>query len=211
LLPGSRLAVLGPSGSGKTSFLRIVAGLLRPSTGAVAHSEGRPRIGMLTQDDGALPWRTVWRNLLLVRDEHVGDAELISILLSVGLPAPVYGQRLPSQLSGGERRRLGLAMVLASRPQLALLDEASSSLDERTRFMIVDEVLRSMENISAGLLTITHDVEEALLLGRELLIFDGIGGVAVRGVPLPPQRTSALRFTAQFQALRAEIVAEIRG
>lgn len=207
---GCRLAVLGPSGSGKTTLLRLLAGLLAPTTGVRQVGGRAPRIGLLPQDDPALPWRTVWRNMLLLKDGQLREADLARILTSVGLSPERYADRLPSALSGGERRRLGLAMVLASRPQLMLLDEASSSLDETTRFAIVDEILDTVQGLSAGLLAITHDVEEALLLGDLLLIFRGGGRVEHRAVDLPAGRRSELRFTPQFQALRADVVASLR-
>lgn len=209
--PESRVAIVGPSGSGKTSLIRIVAGIVRPDQGSVVRSGSIAKVGLLPQDDVALPWRSVWRNLELVRDGRLKAAALESILSAVGLPRAEFGNRLPSELSGGERRRLGLAMVLAAMPDLVLLDEAGSSLDEQTRFRMVDEIILALERRPAGLVVITHDLEEALLLATQILVLDGRGGIAHRSVDLPKRRTSDLRFTAHFQSQRAELVRSIRG
>jgi ABC-type nitrate/sulfonate/bicarbonate transport system ATPase subunit len=211
LAPGSRVSIIGPSGSGKTTLLLLLAGLNNPASGRISFEPNRPRVGMLPQDDLALPWRSVWRNLTLVRHAAFEDHELEVLLDGVGLPRSQFGSRFPDQLSGGERRRLGLAMVLASRPQLILLDEASSSLDERTRFSVVDRLLQALAATSAGLVAITHDIEEALLLGDTLLIFDGKGAIRAQPILLPSMRTSQMRFLPEFQTIRAQIAMQVRG
>jgi len=169
-----RLAILGPSGSGKSATLRCLAGLYGPGPGTVRYgsrdvsrvpTEER-RIGYLPQDSGLFPHLTVWRQLLFGTD---ADPSLAAFWLDrLGLNG--LENRLPHELSGGQRRRVGLAQALTRSPDLLLLDEPFSALDTP----VADELRRDVHNLQreTGLSTVlvTHNPEEAALLADEIII-----------------------------------------
>ena len=153
---GKFVTLLGPSGSGKTSVLRCVTGLLRPQAGRVELDVAPSDVGFLFQDDALLPWRTVRQNVALGAAE--GAAERWLDLLGLeGL-----GGRYPRQLSGGQRKRVAIAQVLALEPKLLLMDEPFASLDAIVRTRITQELLRWVEQHHLTVLLVTHDLEEAI-------------------------------------------------
>jgi NitT/TauT family transport system ATP-binding protein len=162
---GKFVTLLGPSGSGKTSVLRCVMGLLRPQAGTVERDVAPSEIGFLFQDDALLPWRTVRQNVALglrirgtERAAAEGSAE--RWLDSLGLEG--LGARYPRQLSGGQRKRVAIAQVLALEPKLLLMDEPFASLDAIVRTRITQELLRWVEQHHLTVLLVTHDLEEAI-------------------------------------------------
>jgi NitT/TauT family transport system ATP-binding protein len=187
---GEAWAVLGPSGCGKTTLLYLLAGLLRPTAGAVL-IEGaplkrpRPRTGLILQDYGLLPWATVGENADLgfrVRafygpdgrhapsDEHVeaNAARVNPWLERLGLLA--LKDQYPSQLSGGQRQRTAIARTLALNPDLLLMDEPFASLDVPTRESLQDLILGLWKEHDLTSIVVTHTIEEATVLGRKILV-----------------------------------------
>jgi NitT/TauT family transport system ATP-binding protein len=162
---GKFVSLVGPSGSGKTSILRAVNGLLTPRGGRVELNGGRDSLGFLFQDDALLPWRTARQNVALglrIRKVAKGAAHAAadSWLNRLGLEA--FGDRYPHELSGGQRKRVAIAQVLALKPQLLLMDEPFASLDAIVRTRITQELLGWVEREHLSVLLVTHDLEEAL-------------------------------------------------
>ena len=162
---GQFVSLIGPSGSGKTSILRVVTGLLEPLQGTVDLRVALPDVGFLFQDDALLPWRTARQNVALglrIRDVPPADADARADhwLATLGLAG--YGDRFPAQLSGGQRKRVAIAQVLALRPRLLLMDEPFAALDAIVRTRITQELLDWVERDRLTVLLVTHDLEEAI-------------------------------------------------
>ena len=181
MLEGANLAVgdgrfvslVGPSGSGKSSLLRAVIGLQRPLSGTIEMRLGRAQVGILFQDDALLPWKTARDNVALglsfngmERSKALAEAE--RWLARLGLAG--FGDRFPRHLSGGQRKRVALAQVLAMKPRLILMDEPFASLDAIMRARIVGEVVALVEHERISVLFVTHDLEEAISLSDEVYL-----------------------------------------
>jgi NitT/TauT family transport system ATP-binding protein len=162
---GKFVTLVGPSGSGKTSILRAVSGLLLPRAGTVELNGSRDALGFLFQDDALLPWRTARQNVALglrIRKvpKKIAHAEADAWLSRLGLEG--FGERYPHELSGGQRKRVAIAQVLALKPKLLLMDEPFASLDAIVRTRITQELLNWVEREHLSVLLVTHDLEEAL-------------------------------------------------
>jgi len=163
--PGKFVSLVGPSGSGKTSILRAVSGLLTPRSGGVELNGSRESLGFLFQDDALLPWRTARENVALglrIRKlpTKAAESEADAWLARLGLEG--FGARFPHELSGGQRKRVAIAQILALKPKLLLMDEPFASLDAIVRTRITQELLNWVEREHLSVLLVTHDLEEAL-------------------------------------------------
>ena len=209
IAPGALVALLGPSGCGKTTLLRTIAGLERHTTGEVRVGERllagdgtfippeRRRVGMVFQDGAVFPHLSVARNVGygLPRRTPGRDARIADALELVGLAG--YGDRTPATLSGGQLQRVALARALAPRPAVILLDEPFSSLDAPLRAELRGEVRRMLTAIDATALFVTHDQEEAFVVGDEVaLMLDG--RVVQQGPPTLLYEQPASREIAAF-------------
>jgi NitT/TauT family transport system ATP-binding protein len=170
---GQFVSLVGPSGSGKSSLLRAVVGLQQPLSGTVETNLARSEIGMLFQDDALLPWKTARDNVALgltfngtERRQALAEAE--AWLERLGLAG--FGDRFPRHLSGGQRKRVALAQVLAMKPRLILMDEPFASLDAIVRARVVKDVVELVERERISVLLVTHDLEEALSLSDEVYL-----------------------------------------
>jgi NitT/TauT family transport system ATP-binding protein len=191
---GQFVSLVGPSGSGKSSLLRAAIGLQQPLAGTVDPEVAPSVIGMLFQDDALLPWRTardnvalgltfrnVPRKSALVQANHWLDR--------VGLKG--FERRYPRHLSGGQRKRVALAQVLALTPKLLLMDEPFASLDAIVRARVVQDVATLVEEQQISVLLVTHDLEEAIgLSDRIYLLSQGPRARITHeyAVPLPRPR-----------------------
>lgn len=188
LSQGSLTCIVGPSGCGKSTLLRIIAGLEKPTTGevlvggSVVHSPGRDR-GMVFQQPALYPWQSVLDNVAFgLRLRGVSRSErrkrALEYLRLVGLAD--WGQYRPYQLSGGMQQRVQLARVLASDPQVVLMDEPFAALDAITRGHLQDELLRIWSETGKTVVFVTHSVEEALVLGtRVVALGSGSEGIVL--------------------------------
>ncbi|NMB54105.1 MAG: ABC transporter ATP-binding protein [Leptolinea sp.] len=158
---GERLVILGPSGCGKTTFLKILAGLEKPTSGAIDHLH--LRMGFVFQESRLIPWLTVKKNLLFINSE-----DNLKILDSLYLSG--FEDYLPSQLSGGMRQRVNLARALANRPEFLLMDEAFRSLDWGVKIHIIDDINTLWRNSSFTLITVTHDPREAYMFADRVVV-----------------------------------------
>lgn len=209
-VPAGRLvALLGPSGCGKTTLLRVVAGLERGESGEVRVGDRvlsgpgtftppeRRRIGMVFQDPAVFPHLSVARNVGygLPRRTRGRDERIAEALALVGLAG--FGDRAPATLSGGQLQRVALARALAPRPSVILLDEPFSSLDAPLRAELRAEVRRMLAAIDATALFVTHDQEEAFVVGDEVAVMSG-GFVMQQGPPTDLYELPATREVAEF-------------
>jgi NitT/TauT family transport system ATP-binding protein len=170
---GRFVSLVGPSGSGKSSLLRAVIGLQQPLSGTVETNLVRSQVGILFQDDALLPWKTVRDNVALgltfngtERSKALAEAEAwLERLDLVG-----FGDRFPRHLSGGQRKRVALAQVLAMKPKLILMDEPFASLDAIVGARVVRDVVTLVEHQGISVLLVTHDLEEALSLSDDVYL-----------------------------------------
>jgi NitT/TauT family transport system ATP-binding protein len=164
---GQFVSLVGPSGSGKSSLLRAAIGLQKPLRGTVDTEVAPSQIGILFQDDALLPWRTARENVALGLRFHGMErqpalAQADAWLAQLDLAG--FENRFPRHLSGGQRKRVALAQVLALEPRLLLMDEPFASLDAIVRARIIQDVVALVEKERISVLLVTHDLEEALAL-----------------------------------------------
>ena len=180
-------AIIGPSGCGKTSLLFLLAGLLRPDHGTITVA-GQEKSTMILQNYGLFPWKTVAENialgLVLQGEGKKQVAERVARLLGeMGLSG--FGNHFPGQLSGGMQQRVAMARALAVEPRILYMDEPLSSLDALTRERLqnlIAEVWRSKE---ITMVLVTHSIEEAVYLGRRIVVLGGRPGRVLRLVDNP--------------------------
>ena len=192
--PGQFVSLVGPSGSGKSSLLRAIMGLQKPLAGTVETELPASDIGMLFQDDALLPWKTARQNVALGlsfrgMDKREAADEADRWLDRLGLAG--FEDRFPRRLSGGQRKRVALAQVLALKPKLLLMDEPFASLDAIVRARVVQDLLDWVEREGIGVLLVTHDLEEALALSdRVYLLSQGPRAHVTHqySVPIPRPR-----------------------
>ena len=197
---GEFLAVLGPSGCGKSTLLNSFAGFVRPTSGVVSFNgalvtgPSRER-GVVFQRDVLFPWASVSRNVgFALRAAKVPRAQrrqrIAALLESVGL-APEVTNRLPHELSGGMRQRVGIARALANSPQVLLMDEPFGALDALTREQMQDLVIELWERTRPTIVFVTHDTDEAIRIASSIVVMDAHGSIAERfDNPLPRPRTA---------------------
>jgi len=164
---GEVASLVGPSGSGKSTILRAIAGLHAPAGGRIECAVAPREMGFLFQDDALLPWRTARQNVALgMRLHGRSNAEAADEaehwLARLGIAG--FGDRYPRQLSGGQRKRVALAQVLALKPKLLLMDEPFASLDAIVRHRVTQDLLSWVEGAAIAVLLVTHDLEEAQAL-----------------------------------------------
>ncbi len=219
--PGQFVALVGPSGCGKSTLLSLIAGLIRPSGGSL-HCDGDPiagpmpqRIGMIFQEANLLPWLTAAENVafpLKLRGMPKRDrlAAAMKMLELTGLAG--FEHRLPHQLSGGMKQRVSIGRGLVQDPGVLLLDEPFAALDEQTRMVLGDEVLRIWSSTGKTVLFVTHNLSEAVYLADRIIVFSARPGRIVDDVPvdLPRPRTFSMMSSERFGALKDRIWAHIR-
>ncbi|MBN1243144.1 MAG: ABC transporter ATP-binding protein [Spirochaetales bacterium] len=214
---GRSLAILGPSGCGKSTALRLVAGLERPDSGRLllggsdaTDKPARERgLGVVFQDFALFPHLSVVDNVaygLAVRGLSRADRRSKAEALLARLGLEGFGRREVASLSGGERQRVALARALAIDPAAVLLDEPLSSLDPELRKRLRSELRDLQRREGFTMLAVTHDIEEAFLLGDEVALMDG-GRVVQLGAPealwLAPADAGVARFLGRGTVLPA--------
>lgn len=175
LTKGSFTTVVGRSGCGKTTLLRILAGLTAPTDGTFTHSGGTDlKIGVVFQDARLMPWLSVFDNIAFGlkgrMDRDAITTRCASALTMVGLNA--FQKAMPNQLSGGMAQRVAIARALVMKPDLLLLDEPFAALDAFTRRTMQNQLIHIWQTQQPTIVFVTHDVEEAVLLGQTVLELD---------------------------------------
>ncbi|UCI31878.1 ABC transporter ATP-binding protein [Mesorhizobium sp. B4-1-4] len=205
---GKVLSLLGPSGCGKTTTLRIIAGFTSPNSGTVeiagkdvGHLKPFERnVGLLFQDYALFPHMTIAQNVAYGMRYRGTPAsaipsrvqQMLSLVRMVGMDA-----RYPGQLSGGQQQRVALARALATDPQIVLLDEPLSALDAKLRLELRIELKEILRSVGATTIVVTHDQEEALSLGDEVVVMHA-GRMIQRGSPTEIYKAPADKFVAEF-------------
>jgi NitT/TauT family transport system ATP-binding protein len=205
--PQEFVCVLGPSGSGKSTILRILAGLLMPTSGEVTfHGSELPRIGMVFQQANLMPWRTVLENLTLPlelagMENSAARRTAAEMMDLVGLDG--FDSYWPRDLSGGMAQRVAIARALIHDPDLLLLDEPFGSLDALTRERMWTELSRIWQAKQKTVLMVTHSISEALFLADRVLVLTQRPGKVKLDleVDLPRPRKDEMRYTAHFGRL----------
>ena len=214
------LCVVGPSGCGKTTLLRIMAGLLVPTSGAV-FIDGEEVIGpsrktaMVFQHFGLFPWKSVRANVAYgLKNRGRREPERVDGLIrTIGLEQAAH--QYPRQLSGGMQQRVGLARALAVEPEVLLMDEPFGSLDAITREQLQDELLQIWErNQDISGVFITHDIDEAMILGDRVVVLLPSPGRVSRTIEVPfprPRAAGGVRAHPAYPELRTSLWAALRA
>lgn len=209
--PGEFVTVIGPSGCGKSTFLEIAAGLEPATSGTIVLNRTpldgpHPDIGVVFQQDATFPWLTAEQNVEFGLEfsgvpKSERSARARETLALVGL-SDFAGHR-PAELSGGMRQRVNIARVLASLPKVVLMDEPFGALDEQTRLLLSDEVLRLWRESGATFVLITHSLNEAALLSDRIVVMSSRPGCVKEIVdnPLPRPRSVEQFATEQFTSV----------
>ncbi|MBN1055009.1 ABC transporter ATP-binding protein [Clostridium botulinum] len=194
---GEFLTIIGSSGCGKTTLLKLVNGLIMPDKGRVlvygediskiSKIELRRKIGYVIQEVGLFPHMNVRKNIsyvldLINKDNKRSIQERTEYLIkSVGLSKEILNS-YPGELSGGQRQRIGIARALAAKPNIVLMDEPFGAVDEITRKLLQEEILRIYNEFNVTIIFITHDIREALKLGTRVIVMDE-GNIIQSGTP----------------------------
>ena len=205
---GEFLGVVGASGCGKTTFLRLLDGLIEPTSGTVAINgkvvvKPGPDRGFVFQQDSLLPWRTVLDNTVFgpeIQGKDMRAARTLAgdLLRLVGLDG--FERYYPHELSGGMRQRVNLARALTVGPEVLLMDEPFASLDAQTREIMQSELTRIWRETEKTVVFVTHQIDEAVYLSDRVLVFTVRPGrikEEVR-VDLPRPRELAIKRTPEF-------------
>jgi NitT/TauT family transport system ATP-binding protein len=181
---GSFFAIVGPSGCGKTTLLRILGGLETLTSGEVEigrPAQGRPQYSMVFQGDSIFPWMTVWDNAAYGLRMRKAPKEEIAASISLWLERTGltrFAKLYPHQLSGGMRQRVSIARAFANDPEVLLMDEPFSALDEQNRTILQQELLRIWETDKKTVVFITHSVDEAVTLADRIMVMTASPGRA---------------------------------
>jgi len=216
---GEAWAILGPSGCGKSTLLYLLAGLRTPQQGQVLIDgkemlQPRPNSGLIIQDFGLLPWATVKKNSELgfnIRRFYGPDGKhapanaqsalgkVDQWLIRLGLSEQM--DKFPGQLSGGQRQRTAIARTLALSPDLLLMDEPFSSLDAPTRESLQELVLQLWHEEQLTMITVTHSIEEAAILGRKILLLQQPPNHQVQVIHNPDMQQPGFRNSSAYQQI----------
>ncbi|GAA1136369.1 ABC transporter ATP-binding protein [Nesterenkonia lutea] len=211
----STAVLLGSSGCGKTTLLRMVNRMVEPSSGSVLIDEEdisgvepvalRRRIGYVMQHSGLLPHRRVIDNIATVpRLNGASRAEArrrgYELMEIVGLDTAL-GTRYPGQLSGGQQQRVGVARGLAADPNILLMDEPFGAVDPLVRIELQRELARVQEELKKTIIFVTHDIDEALTLGDQIVVLKAGGVIAASGTPEELVQNQQDEFVSRFLGL----------
>jgi ABC-type nitrate/sulfonate/bicarbonate transport system ATPase subunit len=215
--PGSFISIVGASGCGKSTLLRLIAGLDRQFTGDI-HLDGRPvegpgpERGVVFQEHRLFPWLTVTQNVAVgLSAARLPEREKRALALEqirlVGLEG--FENAYPRQLSGGMAQRAAIARALVSKPEILLLDEPLGALDALTRMHLQNELARLWSAEGVTIILVTHDIEEAVFLGQQVIVLGARPGRVKRrlSVDLPYPRD---RADPQLTAIKQELLAEFQ-
>jgi osmoprotectant transport system ATP-binding protein len=213
VLPARKTTVLvGSSGSGKTTLLRMINRMVDPTSGSVEIDgedvsrvdavQLRRRIGYVLQNSGLLPHRKVIDNIATVplisgTPKRQAHARALELMDTVGLDRAL-ADRYPSQLSGGQQQRVGVARGLAVDPNILLMDEPFGAVDPIVRSDLQRELLRLQRELDKTVVFVTHDIDEAFLLGHQVVILEKAARIAQRGTPAEILANPASDFVADF-------------
>ena len=198
---GEFISLVGPSGCGKSTILRLVAGLIQPTTGKLTVdgktiTEPSPERGMVFQKPTLFPWLTVWDNIafsLRMQGRLKGNKDKVERMIKV-IGLEKFRNDYPGQLSGGMAQSVALVRSLINEPDILLLDEPLGALDAFTRMNMQDEILKIWQEKEQLAIMVTHDVDEAIYMGTRVIVLDANPGRVVADIqikePFPRDRSS---------------------
>lgn len=165
--------IVGKSGCGKTTFLRMLAGLENISEGSIKFldrlgKEKKAKIGMVFQEPRLMPWLTVEKNIRIYEKEERVDVDKVLSLVSLKDVKNFY----PNELSGGMASRIAIARAIGYNPDILLMDEPFAALDYFTRNQLQNEIIKIHKETKTGIIFVTHNIDEALLIGGKIIIFN---------------------------------------
>ncbi len=202
---GDFVSLLGPSGCGKSTALRLVAGLIRPTSGRIDWGGGQQKgdIGVVFQEPTLMPWATVAQNVWLPlrlrgKSFRSVEADVKEALDLVGLGN--FLDAYPRELSGGMKMRVSIARALVTRPRLILMDEPFAALDEITRHKLNDDLLALRARIGATIVFVTHSVFESVFLSNRIVVMAARPGRVLTelAVEAPYPRADEYRSTPDY-------------
>jgi NitT/TauT family transport system ATP-binding protein len=211
--------IVGPSGCGKTTLLRILAGLDTSTSGEVRIAQenpSKPGNSMVFQGDSIFPWMTVWDNAaygLRMRNRPQGEIDEVvgHYLDRTGLTR--FASAYPHQLSGGMKQRVSIARAFANDPEILLMDEPFSALDEQNRTLLQEELLRIWDETKKTVVFITHSVDEAVTLGDRIMVMTAQPGREKALIDVPferPRLVLELRARPEYGELVYSIWSQLR-
>ena len=217
---GEFFSIIGPSGCGKSTLLRIIGGLLEASSGELTvgaetvHGP-HPWIGMVFQEESTFPWRTTLGNVefgLEMRGAPPGErrAKAREMIRLVGLAG--FEERYPAELSGGMKQRVAIARALVLEPKILLMDEPFGALDEQTRIILGEELLRIRDELKQTIMLVTHNINESVQLSDRVMVMTARPGRVKEIVPidLPHPRDSSIIASERFGRLVARVWGALR-
>lgn len=217
---GEFFSIIGPSGCGKSTLLRIVGGLI-PATGGELSVAGERvngphrAISMVFQEESTFPWRTTLGNVEfglemrgVAREARRNKA--LEMIRLVGLAK--FEERYPSELSGGMRQRVAIARALVLEPQILLMDEPFGALDEQTRIILGEELLKIRDTLNQTIIFVTHNINESVQLSDRVLVMTARPGKvkSVVDIDLPHPRDSSIIASDRFGRLVAQVWGALR-
>lgn len=217
---GEFFSIIGPSGCGKSTLLRIVGGLLEASSGELTVGAEpvkgpHPWIGMVFQEESTFPWRTTLGNVefgLEMRGVRSDErrAKAREMIRLVGLSG--FEERYPSELSGGMKQRVAIARALVLEPKILLMDEPFGALDEQTRIMLGEELLRIRDELKQTIILVTHNINESVQLSDRVMIMTARPGRVKEVVTtnLPHPRDSSIIASDRFGRLVGQVWSALR-
>jgi NitT/TauT family transport system ATP-binding protein len=217
---GEFVCLLGPSGCGKTTLLRILAGLDRHTEGVVEmrpERADRPLTSVVFQEHSIFPWLNVWDNVAYGLRARRLDRRLVHervdyFVDKVGLSK--FAKAHPHQLSGGMKQRVSIARAFANDPEILLMDEPFSALDEQNRAVLQEELLRIWGDTGKTVVFITHSIDEAVFLSDRVVVLGGSPGRVVDDARIGfsrPRRVYELRPKAEFGAFVSRFAGHIKA
>jgi NitT/TauT family transport system ATP-binding protein len=217
---GEFFSIIGPSGCGKSTLLRIIGGLLPASSGELTVGNDRVNgphswIGMVFQEESTFPWRTTLANVefglemhgMAQRERREKAREMIRL---VGLSD--FEERYPSDLSGGMKQRVAIARALVLEPKILLMDEPFGALDEQTRIMLGEELLRIRDQLKQTIILVTHNINESVQLSDRVMVMTARPGrvKSIVAIELAQPRDSSVIATDRFGRLVAQVWSALR-
>lgn len=210
---GNTCVLIGPSGCGKTTIMKMVNRLIEPTEGIISINDNNVRqmnavklrrtIGYVIQQIGLFPHMTIQQNIAVVPNmlgwKPAKIAQRVDELIElVGMDPPAYRDRYPRELSGGQRQRIGVARALAADPPVMLMDEPFGAVDPITRDRLQNEFLRLQERLHKTIIFVTHDIDEAIKMGDQIVILQVGGLIQQIGSPDEILASPANDFVADF-------------
>ena len=204
---GDFVSLLGPSGCGKSTALRLISGLMEPTSGAIRWTggQGADDLGVVFQEPTLMPWATVAQNVFLpfrLRGQSYASVkdEILEALRLVGLEK--FQNSYPRELSGGMKMRVSIARAMVTHPRLILMDEPFAALDEITRFKLNNDLLELKAKIGCTVIFVTHSVFESVFLSDRIVVMAARPGRVIHEltVDTPYPRSEEFRTSAEYAA-----------